>query len=362
MNNNLFFNEYIKTISISDYIIPISYYSATTFKFHKNRLKLNSIQYINPIKLGIIDSIDKIFLNENNEYLEQYIISNISNTKMKNYEILIKAFKLLHNIKPNLKLIIFGNDWKNNIDIVYNIEYKSFISDGEKEYLFKNSLFTIYPSLREGYGIPIYESLIYGKPVICHNDTSTLEIAEDINQPCVSAINCADINCLYEEMKKFCNKEYLINAKKSINNIQFKTYTEYANEFYNYLFNYNTYFCEILFDNPDYNQRGVGCFTREIKKKFKNVTNIYDQQCDNIIFTHPPPIKNNKNIFEQKSFTLLKKISKNHLKKIIILYDIIPHIFKNIYKPESEYYEYFEIIKDNFDIYIYVFHSQQKMI
>ena len=362
-NREIWFNEYMKTLSIADNIIPNSFYSGKTYQFHKNRLELYSIQNIKPIQLGIVDSLNEINLNHNNVNLEtNLIISNISNTERKNYKNLIEAFKLLRNLHPNLKLIIFGNGWDDKMDTDNNVEYKSFISDEEKNFLFNNCLFSVYPSLKEGYGIPIYESLIKNKSVICHNETSTLEIANNINQPCVSAINCNDVNCLFEEMKKFCNKEYLINKQKSIKNVKFKTNEEYADEFYNLIYDKNLidkiYFCEIVLDNPCYSNRGVGAFTREVQKKFKNITNIYDEKCYSVVFTHPPPLKNDKNIFEEKTFNLLKKISKiNHHKKIITIYDIIPHVFKDNYKPESDYYEYFEIVKNNFDIYICISES-----
>jgi glycosyltransferase involved in cell wall biosynthesis len=63
-------------------------------------------------------------------------------------------------------------------------------------------------------------------------------------------------------------------------------------------------------------------------------------------------MRNNKNEHEKKTFDLLKKIVLSKCKKIIIIHDIIPHIFKENYKPESDYYLYFELIKTNFDIYI----------
>jgi len=118
------------------------------------------------------------------------------------------------------------------------------------------------------------------------------------------------------------------------------------------------YFCETVLDNPSYSGRGVGAFTREVNKNFKNTTNVYDENIHYVVFTHPPPLRNNKDEFEKKTFSLLKTISNaNHHKKIIIIYDIIPHLFKDFYKPESDYYDYFEIVKNHFDIVICISNS-----
>ena len=353
-----FFNEYIKTLSFSNNIFPNSRYSGYTYKFHKNRLGINFVQNIKPIQLGVINSVKELKLLDTINLESNLIVSNISKTERKNYKNLTEAFKLLHTLYPNIKLIIFGHGWENKMDIDNNIEYKSFVSDNEKDLLFNNCKFSIYPSLMEGYGIPIYESLRKARCVICHNETSTLEISNDINKPCVSAINCNDINCLFEEMKKFCNKEYLIKAQKSIANVKFKTYQEYGLDVYNYLYDIYTidkmFFCEEILNSPDHVNRGVGAFTREIKRKFKNTTNIYDKECKTILFTCTPPTRNKKLKIWENTFNLLKEISSNtnHDKKIIILHDIIPHILKDLHKPESDYYEFFELVKNNFDVYI----------
>lgn len=236
-NREFWFSEYIKTLSIVDNILPNSYYSQQTYNFHKKRLGLKSNQQVKPIQLGIIGSIYELKCNNNTNVGSHLIVSNISKTERKNYKKLIEAFKSLHNLYPNLKLVIFGNEWDNNIDTTHNIEYRSFVSEQDKDNLFNNCLFSVYPSLCEGYGIPIYESLIRGRCVICHNDTSTLEITNNINQPCVSAVNCNDINILFQEMIKYCSNDYLMNSQKSIVNVKFKTYREYSKELYNCLYN-----------------------------------------------------------------------------------------------------------------------------
>ena len=259
------FKKYIENISNIKNIIPISEYSKKTYIFHKELLNLNTIQNINFVKLGVINEnylYNDFIIHKEKTY---QIISNISNYSYKNYKNLIDAFIKFHNIYNNYKLIIFGNQWETKFDEVNNIEYKSFIKEDIKIDLYKNSDFSIYPSLMEGFGLPIYESLINGCPVICHNETSTLEISNDINLPCVSAIDCKNVDMLFEEMVKFSNTEYLSNAVDTIKNVKIKTHKEYGSEVYNiinpYAYQEKIFFCEEVLLNPCYDKRGVGTFT-----------------------------------------------------------------------------------------------------
>jgi glycosyltransferase involved in cell wall biosynthesis len=49
--------------------------------------------------------------------------------------------------------------------------------DHELEYLYRNCLFTVYPSYYEGWGLPVGESLWLGKPVVASNSSSIPEVA-----------------------------------------------------------------------------------------------------------------------------------------------------------------------------------------
>lgn len=53
-------------------------------------------------------------------------------------------------------------------------------SDEELTWLFKHSLFSIYQSFYEGWGLPIAESILYGVPCIASNTSSMTEIAGDL--------------------------------------------------------------------------------------------------------------------------------------------------------------------------------------
>lgn len=65
----------------------------------------------------------------------------------------------------------------NNLD--GRIEIVEDISDSELEALYRNCQFTLYPSLYEGWGLPIGESLAYGKPCVLANGSSLPEVAGD---------------------------------------------------------------------------------------------------------------------------------------------------------------------------------------
>ena len=57
------------------------------------------------------------------------------------------------------------------------ITWSGLVSDDELAALFETATFTIYPSLVEGYGLPIVESLWLGRPCLCHSQGVMAELA-----------------------------------------------------------------------------------------------------------------------------------------------------------------------------------------
>ncbi|MGG5821769.1 glycosyltransferase [Falsiroseomonas sp. HW251] len=51
------------------------------------------------------------------------------------------------------------------------------VEDGALDWLYRHCLFTVYPSLYEGWGLPVAESLRYGKPCLAADTSSVPEIA-----------------------------------------------------------------------------------------------------------------------------------------------------------------------------------------
>ena len=52
-----------------------------------------------------------------------------------------------------------------------------YVSDRELEWLYRNCFAMLYPSLFEGFGMPVLEALSVGAPVICSNTSSLPEVA-----------------------------------------------------------------------------------------------------------------------------------------------------------------------------------------
>lgn len=54
------------------------------------------------------------------------------------------------------------------------------VNDSDLHWFYENCAFTVYPSLYEGWGLPVVESLSYGKACITSERTATSEIAPDL--------------------------------------------------------------------------------------------------------------------------------------------------------------------------------------
>ena len=108
----------------------------------------------------------------------------------KNLPGLIKGFMIARDKLPkNIKLVISGD--KQFIDVeeqnILNqinkdgevIIFTGFVSNEELTMAFENADAFIFPSLHEGFGIPVLEAFYFKKPLLCSNTTSLPEVAGD---------------------------------------------------------------------------------------------------------------------------------------------------------------------------------------
>lgn len=117
-----------------------------------------------------------------------YILSVGTIEARKNHALLYYTYKLAQSkgIKLPKILIVGRRGWKTDDIYGYITEDPDTkevivplhdISDAELSWIYDNSLFLVFPSQCEGWGMPIAESIMRGVPVICGNTSSMVEVA-----------------------------------------------------------------------------------------------------------------------------------------------------------------------------------------
>ena len=107
----------------------------------------------------------------------------------KNHVRLLEAFDQLEPQIANNKLLIFvGNDWNGSAQVrqyasrmkrTAQIRFLGFVPTEELPSLYHHAELLVFPSLYEGFGIPLVEAMACGTPCACSNNSSLGEIAGD---------------------------------------------------------------------------------------------------------------------------------------------------------------------------------------
>ena len=107
----------------------------------------------------------------------------------KNHARLVEAFaKVLSKTGSRTKLVLTGRPFPydhpaaeriRDLGLTNDVMHLGFRSPLEVKALFQECHALVFPSLFEGYGMPVAEAIICGKPVLCSNDTSLPEIGGD---------------------------------------------------------------------------------------------------------------------------------------------------------------------------------------
>jgi glycosyltransferase involved in cell wall biosynthesis len=136
----------------------------------------------------------------------------------KNFDRLIQAFARSERLKKDFQLICFGGPPFRSQDLqrieelrLHGRVLQLFGSDATLATLYKHALFLVYPSLYEGFGLPILEAMYYGCPVLCSNTSSLPEVAGDaarlFNPEVVECITDAMEDIAYNSEKRLALAE-----------------------------------------------------------------------------------------------------------------------------------------------------------
>lgn len=113
--------------------------------------------------------------------------------RRKNHEVLYKAYRILcenghRDILP--KLVFVGMPGWGVNDLLKDIELDpltqglimqlNHVSDDDLNWLYRHAFFCVYPSLYEGWGLPVAEALVHGKAVLSSDKGSLPEVGGDL--------------------------------------------------------------------------------------------------------------------------------------------------------------------------------------
>ena len=102
----------------------------------------------------------------------------------KNLDIVIKAFKDIEDCK----LVVVGKESDyikrlkllcKELNIEHKINFVGYVSDKDLKDLYGFSVSFLYPTLYEGFGLPIIEAMACGTTVICSDNSSLPEVSND---------------------------------------------------------------------------------------------------------------------------------------------------------------------------------------
>lgn len=146
---------------------------------------------VHTVRLG--DEIPSSFEPPSAAILEKtaspYILSVGTLEYRKNHVLLLNAYRYMIDVQgytPPPLFIVGKKGWLDH-DIEYQIENDprlsglvsvlKGISDADLQCMYERAMFTVYPSFYEGWGLPVAESLCFGKPCVASGTSSMVEIA-----------------------------------------------------------------------------------------------------------------------------------------------------------------------------------------
>ena len=106
---------------------------------------------------------------------KKYILSVATLNKRKNIPMLTDAYNQLDS---DIKLVLAGKASSESFNCNNrNIIFTGYLSDEELKVLYKHALLYVFPSVYEGFGIPIIDAQAFGIPVLCSDIPVFKEIA-----------------------------------------------------------------------------------------------------------------------------------------------------------------------------------------
>lgn len=165
-----------------------------------------------------VDTNDGEYIFEKYHLPRHYLLYVGVIEKTKQVESIIRAFSLLDNsLQRNYAIVIAGNKGNAYEDVKVAIHdckleekvfFLGYVQDDDLKYIYKKARVFVFPSLIEGFGLPVLEAMGHGIPVIASDIPVISEVAGDA----AVLVNPHDVTALRDAINKVLLDEELRNS------------------------------------------------------------------------------------------------------------------------------------------------------
>ena len=193
--HRLFFRIFMKPAAkTADIILTDSYHSQRDIAKHlrvpKEKIRVTYLGYTPPASPSEQAPAPDDILKKHAISKPYLLFVGIQEPK-KNLERLIEAFVLLRRtsaVKADMQLVLAGGKgWLSDhlrqlacdLAVEQHVIFTGFVPDDDLPTLYRQAELFVFPSLYEGFGLPVLEAMTYGVPVVTSTASSLPEIAGD---------------------------------------------------------------------------------------------------------------------------------------------------------------------------------------
>lgn len=199
-----------RTLDNCNYVITISNYCKNDILHYYGHKYENKIRVIyNPI------DITEKCVEPCNKVNESYFYTICSIFKHKNFETLVRVVAYIKQKQLRLPHVLYVSGMQefpdkmkkliSELDLDNDIRLTGYISDDQRNYYYLNCKAFLFPSLFEGFGMPVVEAMMFRVPVVTTNMTSIPEVSKG---QAVYVDNPFDVEEWIDKIKKVSNDEY----------------------------------------------------------------------------------------------------------------------------------------------------------
>ncbi len=235
--------RYMKNLSGVDMVIPIASHNQQHLEMFWKEAEIEPAKVVSVELAAEMDQIERNTEKVSDIDMDHVNILFVSTLEpRKNHIRFLKAAGLLFEAYPELKekvtITLIGNRYAGNTEIPEfvnafcedydNVEWKGVVSDQELYKAYHDCTFTVYPSEIEGFGMPIIESMCFGKPCLCNKEGSIGELAA-VGGCCLTDVMSEEAikAALY---KMVTDKAYLIALQHEAAEREIKTWNQYVDD------------------------------------------------------------------------------------------------------------------------------------